>query len=73
MGVGLHCGVRRNGRIENQDTRCTDDVTLMGNSAATHVATVNLTRDISGTAYLFKALHWIKGAVTLCSATSCQV
>lgn len=37
--------------------------TLMGNSAATHVATVILKRDISGTAYIFKALHWIKGAV----------
>jgi len=49
------------------------DETLMGNSAATHVATVILTRDITGTAYIFKALHWIKGAVTSCNATSCQV
>ena len=32
----------------------------MGNSAATHVATVILTRDISGAAYIFKALHWIR-------------
>ena len=32
----------------------------MGNSAATHVATVILMRDISGTAYIFKALHWLR-------------
>ena len=44
-----------------------------GNSAATHVATVILTREISSTAYIFKALHWIKGAVTPCNATACQV
>ena len=46
---------------------------LRGNSAAARVATVILTREISSIAYIFKALHWIKGAVMACNATSCQV